>query len=89
MKNPIGANAKVKQIDEIFHPEHEVETWIGYISFSDVPDFDACIGNEVDDYGVKDSEILAYMSGEKEIRDYMDYPDDTYAILDYDLVYSV
>lgn len=89
MKKAIGANVKLKQIDETFHPEHEVETWMGYISFSDVPDFDLCTGNELDDFGVRDSEIFTYMEyGEKELQDYMDYPEESYAILDYDLVYS-
>lgn len=88
-KKAIGATAKIKYIDETFHPEHQVETHKVYISFSNVPDFDLCLGNEVDDFGIRDSEIFAYMEyGLKELQDYMDYPEDSYAILDYDLVYS-
>lgn len=88
-KLAIGAQAVVKWIDETFHPEHEVDTHKVYISFSDEPDFSACKGNEVDDYGVHDSNIFTYMESEKALQDYIDYPDESFAVLGYDLVYSV
>lgn len=87
MKTPIGANVTIRYIDETFHPEHQVETYKSYISFSNVPDFDLMKGNEKDDFGVRDSDILAYMNNEEELQEYMDYPDDSYAIVGYDLVY--
>jgi len=82
----IGANAVVRDIDEIMHPEAAVERYTAYISFSDEPDYSALCGGEVDDYGIPDCDIMAYMNDEDAIKDYMEYPTEGYAILDYTLV---
>jgi len=87
MKNKvIGVNAVVRNIDEIMHPEAAVERYTAYISFSNEPDYSALCGGEVDDYGIPDCDIMAYMQDEDAIKDYMEYPTDGYAILDYTLV---
>ena len=82
----IGANAIVRNIDEWMHPEAAVERYTAYISFSDEPDYSALRGGEVDDYGIPDCDIMAYMNNEEAIIDYMEYPTDGYAILNYTLV---
>lgn len=82
----IGANAVVRNIDEIMHPEAAVERYTAYISFSDEPDYSALCGDEVDDYGIPDCDIMTYMNDEEAIKDYMEYPTEGYAILDYTLV---
>jgi hypothetical protein len=90
MNEPIGANVKIKWIDETFHPEHEVETYWVHFSFSEEPDFSESTGEEVDQHGVHDWDIFYYVANEKELEDLMnDDPYDGYVILDYKLVYNI
>ncbi|CAB4222581.1 hypothetical protein UFOVP1655_141 [uncultured Caudovirales phage] len=91
-KEPIGANVKIKWIDETFHPEHEVETSWVHFSFSKEPTFDDSVDDLMveDQYGIRDYDIFFYVDKEKGLQELMEYPNDnSYVILDYKLVYSI
>lgn len=88
MKTAIGANAKIKWLDETSHPEHKVESYEVYFSFSDEPDFSELKGNEVDNHGVRDDQIFFYVEDEEALKELIEYPSEFMVFSNYDIVYK-
>jgi len=84
-KKPIGAYCDIE-----FHDGDKVDGY--YVSFSDVPDFDAYDNEDVakDSYGVPDDRIFYYAPyGEVELIELSkDDPNNDFKILSYELEYQ-
>jgi hypothetical protein len=83
MATPIGADAFIRWDDMDNDDTHLV-----YISFSQDPTEEGDItGDEVDQHGIRDSEIFYYVGDEEELQAMAIYPRE-WSLIDYTLKYS-
>ena len=71
---PIGATASIRWMDETFHPEDAIERHQVYFTFME-SDIDC-------------ADTFHYFSDVSALEAYMEYPDECFAISNYELVFN-